>query len=176
MKQPCFDDLDYAVQGSCPLHALYHPELHTEFFVSAISVSDWLCAIFGVVFGDTHYLCSFIDNYFIVCNLPDRSTICLSSLDVSSSIFHPRSLLSTFNILEYAESHPVWFYFQKSHYLSSLIQLPLSDLLTSAKSMEITCKIYTKKALSLCIFHEFLAYRYHQLIVSPHSLSNVVSL
>jgi len=69
--------------------------------------------------------------------------------------------------LEFTESHPVWFYFQKSHYLSSLNQLSQSELLSSIKSLGIHCIGATKKNTSLCIT---LEYRNQYLSVSHEAL------
>jgi hypothetical protein len=145
-KHPCSYELDSTVQPCSPLHALYYPESHPDLFASEISVCDWLSAVFGAVSGDMPFLCSFADNCFVVCNLTTKASISLDYLDISSSLFNPWLLLGTFIPFEYAGSHPIWFYFHKSHYLSLLNQFCYADLQAFVKMLhlQVTCNLHTK--------------------------------
>jgi hypothetical protein len=140
------------------IDALYHPELYTEFFHSSDSVCEWLSAVFCAASAENvPFMTYFSCNEFVVCNLAHRSTINLSGLDVSSSIFHPWSLLKNFVILSSAENHPVWFYYQKNHYLASLMQLSRTELVCCLKSLGIPYTTLSgKSGMSSRVFQEFL--------------------
>lgn len=142
---PCFLPLTKLVccypfvppqQVAPAIDALYHPDLHLQFFVSAAS-------------GENVPFLSHLCNEFIVCNLVDRSEIRLHGLDISATFFHPWSLLGTFIPLTFAHSHPVWFYYwQRNHYLTSLMQLPKTELVSCLKNLGIVVRGLTKSELS----------------------------
>jgi hypothetical protein len=159
------------------LNALYNPEQHSEFFLSSDSVCDWLSAVFSAASGENVPFSSYFScNEFVVCNLAHRSTISLHGLDISASFFHPWSMLETFVPLSSAHNHPVWFYYQKKHYLASLIQLPRTELVSSLKLLGIPCRNLTKSAMSSQIFQQFLINRTNCMSRSTDDLISEMSL
>ena len=175
IKTPCNPDCKKITDVSSSMQALYHPEMYLDCFLSADSVSDWLSALFSISSGtNAPFLTYFSYDTFIVCNLSDRSTITLTVLDISNSSFHPWSLLSAFSPLILALNHPVWFYFQKKHYLSSLIQLQKSDLVSCLKFMDLPHSHFNKAEMTLCIFEQFMDYRSICLPMSLEALASSV--
>jgi hypothetical protein len=175
IKMPCNPDCRNFTDVSLSMQALYHPDMYPDCFLSADSVSDWLSALFSISSGtNVPFLTYFSYDTFIVCNLLDRSTITLSVLDISYSSFHPWSLLSAFSPLILALNHPVWFYFQKKHYLSSLSQLQKIDLISCLKFMNLTYSHSNKAEMTLCIFQQFMDYRSICLPMSLEALSSCV--
>lgn len=85
-------------------------------------------------------------------------------------------MLETFIPLSSAHNHPVWFYYQKKHYLASLIQLPRTELVSSLKLLGIPCRNLTKSALSSQIFWQFLINRTNCMLRSTDDLVSEVSL
>ena len=89
------------------IDALYHPDLHLQFFVCSDSICDWFSAVFFAASGENvPFLSYFSCNEFIVCNLVHRSQIRLCGFDISATFCHPQSLLETFLPLSSAHSHP----------------------------------------------------------------------
>ena len=82
---PCFFPLTKLVccypfvppqQVAPAIDALYHPDLHLQFFVCSDSICDWLSAVFSAASGENvPFLSYFSCNEFIVCNLVHRSQI-----------------------------------------------------------------------------------------------------
>jgi hypothetical protein len=159
------------------IDALYHPDLHSDFFVCSDSTCDWLSAVFSAASGENvPFLTYFSSNEFVVCNLAHRSAIRLCGLDISAIFFHPWSLLESFLPLSSAHSHPVWFYYQKNHYLASLMQLPNAELESCLKYLGIPCRKVPKSEMSSRIFQEFLACRHKCMLKSTTDLISEVCL
>ena len=121
--------------GSYPDHfnALYYPEYHKNVFNSESLTCQWLCDIFKTEYEVQHkeymFVASRMNNGFLIYNISIDCFLWLSDFDVCSSLFHPRSYLFKFSKTEKASySNPLWFSFEKNHYLASLSSISWQEL------------------------------------------------